>query len=461
MNTLSDFLIHNDLVTEAKFDKELTLDNLNEYPHLNFHKCPKDIQKALLKVIQNLYGSSEPFVLAAPDANYFKIPRAVASVAQVKDISCKSGTLHINKDSSGLIKFSATYSENGKTVTKQLGSTGNGSLGKVSTSSQETAMCLVWNAFANAGGKLDLNANNYSHIKKIIKGLGPEVTNNKTWLASFSNSVISILKFLKAKGVKRPFDYRATRYGSELPCAQSHMKFLNDYISMVQKEYEGTDQKIQKDNYDPSDILLYKKNCESMKKLVDCTGKTLTDVFEEYSKLYQNNILFGISLKQAKGDGKFQEFNIYKGREMAGTATTAISSAKGKPGGGAGREEIITGKFVFDGAVDPNTITNDDPQPINETTLFVNMRSFGKAGVGMDVKASIGPALGKIPARIWRRALGLKDDPKVSLEECNKAWDKLFGSGVVTNKKKLEIFKTLVSAGIKNGPWCLPFVLIH
>ena len=83
--------------------------------------------------------------------------------------------------------------------------------------------------------------------------------------------------------------------------------------------------------------------------------------------------------------------------------------------------------------------------------MYVTCRSFsGKKDLDIDTKAETGPALGKVPPELWRKLLGVTD--KYSESNIELIASKLNNEDTMTK---------LIQGGIKDGPWCLPFVLIH
>jgi hypothetical protein len=84
-------------------------------------------------------------------------------------------------------------------------------------------------------------------------------------------------------------------------------------------------------------------------------------------------------------------------------------------------------------------------------TIIVTMRTFGSGSMDIDIKEenAICP-IGKCPRYIWNkfRSKYLEVD-EVSVFKSlydNENWDYL---------------RDVISGGMKNGPWCLPFILIH
>jgi hypothetical protein len=179
-----------------------------------------------------------------------------------------------------------------------------------------------------------------------------------------------------------------------------------------------------------------------------CTKDTSSeDMIEAYRELFNKNLMFGISLKKCSGKGSYELFNL--GRQSDGSVrVTKVENWRDKTHSSANQSQLkVMGSFNLSGISDP-----DDPEKhIQEKEVLVTLRSFGGSNA-MDVKETSGPAIGKVPVRMWTSALKVQEK---DLEGAIKKFDEF------VDKKHYKELADLIAGGMKNGPWCLPFVLIH
>lgn len=360
---------------------------------------------------------------------------------------------------------------------------GTGSIGKVKTEEQEQATVSIWNYLIDNGIDIILkDPNRYETITTNVTELAEQIKADDTWIMSCVSQVEQILKFLRSRPKISKDDiknYRAIRYGYKDPqnsdnVAQAHELFLKNYLNLVKisNDFSKTPQK---DNYDPSDILLYNHNkqTEISNKLKELTKLTdVNQIFDEYKNLFDKDLLFGISLKKMSKEPSFELFNINRSgktiKDYVCTVENVEECKTTKNGNGA--YAIIEGKFSFEGIANPETIeTNNKGDVIvkdfTTKTLKVSLRTFGSGTIGLDIAEmngkSTGPALGKVPVNIWRTLL--KVNERANLETCITNFINVFGNvdGKNTEKSNKQIAEEIIVGGIKNGPWCLPFVLVH
>lgn len=332
---------------------------------------------------------------------------------------------------------------------------------KITTDEQESATVICWNRMVKAArSKNDgFDINNPDDVRDIVASIG--ISLPKDWVKSCQIQCVAIFEFLKQQGIKKVENFQATRYGKG-DIGKLYADFVQKYANTAEQSKwdNGYDGRISKDNYDPSDIILYKGNVataggvlSNLESYVQAKGwEAARDL---YKKHFLKGDIMGISLKKVHDPCKVEYFNINKGGAVVHiNSIDGVRFSKGKKTGTeSGCQVFVNGKFKFDGITDPEN--SEEFETISETKLVIELRSFGD--VGMDVKQvhnnKPGIALGKVPVRFWRRDLGTQSN---DVAECAK----LFGEWAQdnTNTSKLE---NLIKEGIKAGPWCLPFVLIH
>jgi hypothetical protein len=338
--------------------------------------------------------------------------------------------------------------------------TGSGSIGRVTTAAQESATCLIWNAFVLDPAAEHFDIKSKQQVADCVRDLSGDF--DAAWINSFQEQIQAIITFMLSRGIKKDdiIKYRACRYGEKdllLPggkkedtkTGKAHEEFLKAYMDKIEAE---TGDRGQKDNFDPSDIVLYLPGEGVMnifnKLKTQCTKDTSSeDMIEAYRELFNKNLMFGISLKKCSGKGSYELFNL--GRQSDGSVrVTKVENWRDKTHSSANQSQLkVMGSFNLSGISDP-----DDPEKhIQEKEVLVTLRSFGGSNA-MDVKETSGPAIGKVPVRMWTSALKVQEK---DLEGAIKKFDEF------VDKKHYKELADLIAGGMKNGPWCLPFVLIH
>lgn len=337
---------------------------------------------------------------------------------------------------------------------------GNGSISlgpKITTEEQETATVICWNRMMKSSrdpkGGFDIN--NAKDVEEAVASVG--ISLDKSWIKSCQAQCIALFDFLKNTCKVNPEDYYATRYGSneDGEFGVEYGNFVNVYMKAAEQskwdeEFTG---RISKDNYDPSDIILYKKDASAALKR--CMGKSSwEEMHDEFLKEFESREFMGVSLKKVSGKGKVEFFNV--GKDCPAPSISNINEPYYTPKGATGENVTgckvkIDGKFNFSGVTDPNA--SDPYEHIEESSLVMELRSFGSS-IGMDIKAESGPSLGKVPVRFWEKVLGVTND-KNNLANIANTF------GEFANNKNKSKLAYLVQEGVKCGPWCLPFVLIH
>lgn len=325
---------------------------------------------------------------------------------------------------------------------------GNGSIGKIKTADQEQATCLVWNAMVDDAREDGFDITNAENITEIVSSLGTKFP--KSWINAFSQQCIALSNFIEKnlKG-KEPKMYKACRYGDNTPVGRLYATFVSKYINACEPGVT----RIPKDNYDPSDIILYTNEAEAaLSKLISKVSKIqdstqINTMFREM--LFNPYIVVGVSLKKTGKTGKAEFFNIGGGTEVAKVRSITVDTHNPKS-----TKVIATGRFNFSGITDPNA-DPEDGDTIKESAIALELRSFGDYPA-MDCKSANGPSLGKVPVRKWSKEIG-ECKPENLLELCKNFADLCNKQ----DKAAFEMVQKFIQWGIKNGPWCLPFVLVH
>lgn len=332
---------------------------------------------------------------------------------------------------------------------------------KITTDEQESATVICWNRMTKAARSkndgFDINSKN--DVMNIVASVGISLPDD--WVKSCQTQCVAIFEFLRQQGIKDVENFRATRYDRG-DIGRLYANFVQKYANAAEqaKWDDGYIGRISKDNYDPSDIILYKGNDTMvggiLSNLESCVQ---TKGWEAARDLYKQHFLkgdiMGISLKKVHDPCKVEYFNINKGGAVVHIKSIYdIRFSKNKKSNEiSGCKVFVNGKFKFDGITDPEN--SDEFETIEESKLVIELRSFGD--IGMDVKQvhnnKPGIALGKVPVRFWRRDLGTQSN---DVMECAQ----LFGEWV-QDKTNISKFENLIREGIKAGPWCLPFVLVH
>jgi hypothetical protein len=331
---------------------------------------------------------------------------------------------------------------------------GNGSVGnniKIKTEDQETATCMVWNAMIDAAEEDNFDINNIETVSEVVQSITANFP--KSWIKSFQQQCIALNDFLIKLGVD-PKNYHAIRYGAVTKdennqevenVGKAYDQFVKKYISVCEPDQNN----IPKDNYDPSDIILYTDGAlEGLKKLGGMNTDDSTEMNDAYRKeLFDPRVCVGVSLKKTGKVGKVEFFNVNSGTQVA-----KINNMVCVGNNPNATKVECTGNFKFNGISDP-TAEPEEGDTVDESKMYLEVRSFGKY-IAMDIKAEKGPSLGKVPVRMWSKALGCNAQ-KNNLAKACKALAKL-----VQDDDK-DTIQNLVQWGVKSGPWCLPFALVH
>lgn len=445
METLYDYLME----SESKYDQ--FTDDIDELLSL----CPKLFLSSLrlnfpdivdhVKDIMNQLDDDMIYIYA-PGSSIFKIQRGYNdSLVQILENKYKN--IFTYKLSDGVVKV--YYKAPGEKNIRTVFQTGNGSIGRVSTDQQESATCMVWNAFVS--GQLDLDRHDRDNIvKNFVSSISEDF--DKDWIRSFSKHVLVICEYLTNYIGVDPMKYKL---------CLSHKSNLNTEPNNIGKEYEGFVKAYTKavggkakDPYDPSDVVAYlNSETSSIKSLLNqYKSNPIEGKIRYKEELFDKNKVIGFSLKKITGKHKAARFDVYNDGKSADKCSGIKQFEVSKRTSDVQVVVNCQGDFNFD-------YTTDETGEIlgSEKTVDIILRSFGSS-VAMDctIKGD-GPTLGKCPVSVWRPIIGT--DVKDSLEVCVKKFKKYLES---MGKTKILIdLKKIILASIKQGEHCFPFVLIH
>lgn len=388
-------------------------------------------------VIELANYKPEELFIYAHGATYFKIPYAFGSAIK-QCIGEKYSSMLKFTESGNKIKI---YPFKGR---GELFETGSGSIGRVSTEHQETATCIVWNAYVDAmieNKQFDLQ--NTEFIKNLVSDLTSDF--DSEWILTFQKQVICLVEYFKYIGVD-PLNYKLFRYGDKSTIGKAYQKYIKSYIKIV---------KGLKDNFDPADVIAYERDSESQiastlnsycQNPVESKKKYITDLFNKH-------LIKGLSLKKISGP-KAARYDIYNiGCVNKCEKVNRFDYVK--------KANSITvkcwGNFNFD------NITDGDGEIVGtEKYVELTMRSFGSGQTALDcalkeTSKKNSPTLGKCPARFWREELDCEEGFNLhqNIDQFEIILKKTADNAM---RGKLE---TLIKGAIKEGPLCFPFVLIH
>lgn len=440
-----------------------TIDKEHQFGDPIIQDAIKHISKAeYLKYLENMFGDkfNDPninsIIQKAVDVWFDDFGHDPAAIPFAFD---ENGNVKIRKIVGEKVGFAYKQTKHGITC-------GNGSikLGKyISTSDQESATVILWNRIVRHNDSTDLD--NWQGIIDAVHTFsgasGKAIDLDEAWAKSCALQINAIKKYIESMGWDWK-EYCASRYDDDKYAGSGEIgklyaKFVSNYIECCKDEL-GVG--ASKDTYDPSDIILVRRgeiewdeqNNEGisiLESLVNKTkGKTYEEIHKIYKEMFMSGKIIGISLKKVTGSPKYELFNVGKGSAITNIANidTKFSqdSSKKKVTGGSA---TCTGKFKFSDVSDTDDATKD----MTENQMIITCRSFsGGKDLDIDLKAPTGPALGKVPRDGWRSLLKTKNDFS---EDTIR-----YIIGQLEDKK---IAEQVIELGIKNGPWCLPFVLIH
>lgn len=472
MMTLHEYIVEAANST-AKFDHACSsIDDLFAAKPEFFSILGEDITRNILNDITSNYSGIDidhKYIYTTGNKNYIKIPyifnEAVINTFN-KQVYRDLGIIYSR---TGNLKIKV-YKKIGQKAEIELLETGEGSLKTVNTRDQEVATCQIWNSFSTLG--IDSKIYTKEDINSIMKdNMESSVDFDKAWAQSITKQIYAIKNYLNNIGITDISRYKAERYGGDSKVSNWIVsKYYKLFISSYTKAVEG-----QKDNYDPTDIILF--DTDYSEQIIN-TLKNLSqykDVFEA-KKVFTNTFytdqtselkdkLIGISLKKIgnNSSGRFDVFNTGE------TNSIDVSSFTLHNNFDMNGKIICHGKFNILN-IDTSDIDGKINRDINNSYLVLCYRSFGGSQTAIDIKLSnetgkdIGPSLGKIPVSDWTKYLtnGVKPgDIPQGRAIIKKYIETQVNTSPQTNKKIINILNIMIQDGLKIGPNCFPYVLIH
>lgn len=500
MRHLLDFIvessIRNIFEASAKFDHAVnSADDLFKLDIPFVHAINKlNIKNEVIELLNDILGSynginiENKLIYTTGKESIIKIPYAYRDTIKAVIKNHKTFTL---KDV-GLNKIFVLYNK------KEILETGSGSLKTVNTRDQEVGTCLVWNYFIETLKGIDNFEIKKEDVNNIMKDImESSISFNDEWAHSFTQQILCIKSYLSQINEDNEsfLNYRCERYGGDKSFKSDesnpdsgwyistlYEKFIAKYVAEITGK---------KDNYDPTDIIIYninKKNeiIETLKALIDIKDileakKRFIQIFygfndhteqendNEFVKKYKEkigeNALIGLSLKKISSEkGSFQVFNIAK--STSPNKVTDIVKADNVEKNG---KIIVKGHFIF---ADENNDGKIDETEESCNYCALTYRSFGtqkngSENIGMDVIMTDangkqkGPSLGKVPVRDWKNRIFEKigETAPSNVVEGRKLLAKYVKE--ISEEKQKEDFTFLIQEAIKVGPNCFPFVIIH
>ena len=428
--------------SSTRFDKYTNSfdDLINVCPTLRAKREAKDVEMLINDIISSSdYITNKTFIYA-PKGLFFKV--SYSYYKEIKEIVNSPKY----KD-----KFKTTDKGGGKIVVSYINGgiifeTGAGSIGRITTAQQETAKCVVWNTYIDNLRNDDdvFNVNDRDTIKNVIKDIADDFDDD--WISTFIKQVTTITEYIKKFGGD-PSDYKLCRYGeseSNNIVSSAYKLFIDKYISVL----EG-----QKDNFDPSDVILYKES--ETNNIVNALNKYCDNVIENknnfINNLFKTHLLQGLSLKKIVGKNtcRYEEFNTGdQNVNRIGDVTDFHILRSRTPNCVS---VICKGNFKFD------DITDEEGNIIKtEHSLKLKLRTFGDGRTGIEcfINDSKEPTLGKCPVRIWKPIIGVNDKEDITI--CIEKFKTM-----LENKNVKDNLKTIIQYAVKEGPACFPFILLH
>lgn len=447
MKTLYTYIVE----SKTKFDQFTNKwDKLKKLcPNLHLIKHP-DAEK-YVKLLTSQLGDDIIYIYA-DGASYFKIQRGYNdALISLLDNEYKDNFVYSVSNGSISVKYKYPDGKKSNTIFQ----TGDGSIGRVSTDQQESATCLIWNAFID--NQIDVNNNDIKERDQLVRNLVSSISKefDNDWIRTFSKHVIAICDYLKYYfgGSVNPSDYKlclshkSTLGNDPDGIGDVYGNFVKRYVQQV----GGKGAK--KDPFDPADVILYKKDSVDYIKseLSSYMNDPVAGKIQYKKNLFDTGTMIGISLKKITGVKKTGKFDIYNDGKSAEKCKRVKSFEIDER---TSNKQVVVnckGDFDFD-----STTTEDGQVVGKETVVSVVLRSFGSVAMDCTIQNG-GPTLGKCPVAVWRSILGVDvNDP---LEKCVEKFKNYLET--TPKPKLLKTLKILIAASIKQGEHCFPFVLIH
>lgn len=400
----------------------------------------KDFIYGVMDGIKNT-GEDKPFI-ASNSTNYIKIHPNYAGI--VKSEVLKDDTLSIKNISGEKFIVKDTTHKN-RTIIE----IGRGSVGRISTESQEKSTCQLFNDIVEHHdlNNIDELLNDKDYIFNLISDLYENADDlDKTWIYSFGKQIKAIIRYLEGLNLSVE-NYRAVRFGDKNdPVGKWYTNMVKDYTAIVGGK------NIRKDTFDPTDIILYDKTMGPASE-IKINNKNVLEAKKDYlEKVFNRHFVMGVSLKKINNnEGRAELFNIDNNINMPKIENIRYINDKEN-----NITLMIEGNFRFNAMTDSSGDIVGSP-----SSLLLTLRTFGSNNIAMDltINEKYSPAIGKVPTAVWRGKNEGINCQSNNIGVCVKAFKKWFDN-LDENQKKIKISR-LVQAAAKEGPNCFPFILIH
>lgn len=381
---------------------------------------------------------------------------------------------------------------------------------KITTKNQEEGTCYIFNYISE---NKDIKEIDSSLIKNILTENNlVNVASDDKWIKSYEYQIPAIIKIAKQLGPDW-HDFVLKRYDTN---AKGFVGMYSNLSKNYAKLLNGN-----KDNYDPSDILLFNKNIKDISELSELSDKLKLNNDEKskeikdiqryktiYNELYKSNLFRGISLKQLSDEPEIELFNytadysidnIQLEKQSDGNYYHISKSSDKKEG------NSISVFFTCDintkskQNIDTKITNGNEINPSNEDKGIeykkqlkykLSLRTFGKY-IAMDIaianglsgKISLGKSSKNVWGNIFKEVIKTANMPDYLEKEVSKSFSiKEYSTRIDSGEKKYisdmqSIFKALVdltkdkdsknyikdiaNSALKFGPDCLPYIIIH
>lgn len=425
----------------AKYEDIISLNEIYNctYDELN---PPKSLPQNIFFIIKKS-APNQLCIRNSFKSNAYKILSDVLGVEEIVLDGKNNGVITSDKIDIAPIKIHLTY--------KTIGP-------KIQTSDQETATCIVFNTVIDKYIKDEESYGKGLNKEEILGILFKSLDvkfENTGWYETFALQVDKIITALG--GIDKAKNYRMERFGGHNKYKPTDWTLWPIYhrMTMDYTRFMGGS----KDNWDPSDVILYRKDRENelAKTFNDLDSKIkslkpgdpIEFVVDTLRELYKDSDkpFMGISLKKLGKNPSLEYYNMTNSDRInikQKPKTINVNIRKGNKG----IYTLLEGDYKFEDMVISGELQDAKPHIIK-----LELRTFGAGINALDVTLESGPSIGKCPTNVWTKILKVSSTD--TIENCVEAFR------VFMEKPDMKDINTMVQAAAKNGPHCLPFVLMH
>lgn len=407
----------------------------------------KDVEDLLVDIFKDSNNKSKELFIYSPDSTYFKIP-----YVYIEDVKRAFNNKRFNRsfklkllDDIKLVVYTNNHIK--------IFETGAGSIGRISTSQQETATCMVWNKYVEQVNEFNLD--NVNCIDSVVKDISCNF--DTSWINSFCDQVKAISSYLGEEYPK----YRMCRFGDNDEVSKAYKELITKYVDKIKNDGQSIGRR--KDNYDPSDVLIYKVGvlndiASTISNLTTSINNqpNIIDVKKSFiDDLFSKKLLMGISLKKISkaGAARYQLFNDKTNNDEKNNVIQNVSKFRIKSKSGSQLVIECDGPFNFSNLTDAS-----GDEVGKQRSVILTMRSFGSGSTGVDCKLHEDAApLGKCSVDVWRSIIGA--GISTPTDKCIE----LFNEYIKNNDESKVRGKLtdIIKSAVKEGSLCFPFILIH